>query len=717
MSLFASISSSEDIVKRDSPPSSRNVIWFDTSHKIPQIKIFDNLKNDWVVLNTDDEIEVSLIPPSSTSKIWLDLSTFTFKVYVDEIWKTVGGNSSSGGTGETSLKVGTTTISANPIELEAGSGVTLQADSTSNKLTISSTGSGSVGLPISANDVTETSEKQFLSASKKAQIDGNIAELASHSQRLSNLENGQVTSSDEKVKLNALDATSGYLEDKLDNMTIQSSGGKLTAKTLDGLQSSITELNFLQGVNSNIQQQINNVSGVSNFRGVFTTLTDLQATLNPMAGEYAIVSNGSSSAYYFYYDSIWNYSHETTGASSINIDSGTIGILPKSRYEKQDASETPFTDISGKITSTNMKDALIEVFLKSENIKSSVAGILGSPLLSSDTLDQLKTKLSTLKINLAQAITDKGVVSYPYNTLEEMTNKVKAIPNVSIQGKLKSTSKLNITAPRSISIQLSEPLKVEDIATTVLQYVGNDTGVVHYSAEYNNGEASSFTYDPNGIIFDGFMNIKDKWNYTLTEVELDSLYETEEIDFSQFVDFSGDLTVDTVGKLASFNGLKSTSEVIKASGDISLVGVESLDKINLITSTLGNGISKLAISFDSGLTWIAYDGLNWINLNVDDKTDFKLKGMNKSVVDTLTDMQLSIARNESNTIRFAYYLERPLYSDVAKNDKIELVVSMRGRNELTSTSFYNYSYDNSTKILSFNFKLNGTYTINYLDGV
>lgn len=381
------------------------------------------------------------------------------------------------------------------------------------------------------------------------------------------------------------------------------------------------------------------------------------------------------------------------------------------------ASQMPIVDSNNNLSATNVEDAITELFTYANNGKNSIATAVGSPLNASDTFSNMSTKIQQLKVSLSNAITEKGVVTHSYNTIDEMANNILVIPTVSISGTVKSTDKLNITAPYTHEIILNESLHIEDVVTTVLQYTENNSGVVHYNADYNNGESSNFTFNPNYVVFDGFMKLKDEWIYNLSVVQANSYFESDEIDFSQFTDFGNDLILDIDTKKATIKGLQSTSEVIIASGNISLIGVESIDNINWTNIIGGDGISRLAISFDNALTWKAFNGTEWIDVDINNEVDFKSKGMNNSIVDTLTNVELSVVRGDSNVIRFAYYIERPTYLDDAKNDSITMSVTMKGYNIIAPNSSFDYSYDSLTRKLSYNFKNSGTYKISYVDSM
>lgn len=64
--------------------------------------------------------------------------------------------------------------------------------------------------------------------------------------------NQTVSGTDEKVKLISSSTSSDYLGNLIDNSTIQISNNKIVAKSLDGQTVTLTELNYISGLNENI---------------------------------------------------------------------------------------------------------------------------------------------------------------------------------------------------------------------------------------------------------------------------------------------------------------------------------------------------------------------------------------------------------------------------------------------------------------------------------
>lgn len=575
---------------------------------------------------------------------------------------------------------------------------------------------------ISANDVIESTSRQFVTPSQKAQIDSNTAEIDSLNQRLHNLENKEFQS-DHKVKM-GVDDIEGYLSEKVDNDTIKIFNNKLYVKKLYGMIATIEEINALQGIEGNIQQQLNALTSIGNFSTSVENYSDLLNIEEPKNSDMVIVINDETrenkSTIYVFNGIEWQFSGEFKGGeirdfttNPINLETETTGLLPSSKIENVKATQVTIDDLAGYFNSDNVEDALVELFQFANSGKESVAQAIGYPLSKGDTFSEMVAKIEQLKVLIASAIMEKGVAAYPYNTLQEMANKIKTIPNVSLDAGIKRKSKINIVAPYTYEIELDEPLRIEDIAVTVLEYVGDDSNVVHYQSEYNNSESTSFNYNERYVVFDGRMRLNDKYSYNVNVISNDDhdFYESEEIDLNEFVDFSGSVNINTSS--VNITALPHP-QVVVANGDILLTGVDSIDKIEWENNESGNGKALIAMSFDSGDTFYAYKNGTWIQVNI--YNDFEVVGNNLEEINKLTDEEFKLLRNESDTLRFAYYLNQPTFNDKAENNRIRLYVTMQGYNVVADTSKYNYDYDVENKKLVFNFTQNGTYTFTYVDG-
>lgn len=408
---------------------------------------------------------------------------------------------------------------------------------------ISSSGGGT-SLPISANDVTETVNKQFIEGTLKSQITSNTSTLNNQELRLVNVEStiSTISTSDEKVKLNSL-GTSGYLEDFIDNSTLIVSNNKLVVTNIQGINATISEINSLQGVSGNIQAQINSLNSIGNFSTTIMSYAELSNILNPQPQDMVIVltdeTHGNNSTIYIYNGSSWVYSGDFKGGevrdfvtNPINLGTESSGILQKSKYEKQNASETLISDTNNNFTSTNVEDALAELFQYVNSGKNGVATSIGSPLNSSDKFSTMVEKINQLKNTFASNNTKKGVTTYSYEPLIQMIDKVLSIPNISLMGTVSRKSKINISAPYNLEVILNESLNLSDITSTLIEFVNGESGVVHYSLDFDNGDKSNFI-DNKYVEFVGYMQIKKDYVLPMEKVSIDGISNIYSYEFSK----------------------------------------------------------------------------------------------------------------------------------------------------------------------------------------
>jgi hypothetical protein len=126
------------------------------------------------------------------------------------------------------------------------------------------------------------------------------------------------------------------------------------AETLDGLTASITELNYVTGVTSNIQSQINALSNAANFTGSVSTKADLSGILTPQANDMVIViadeDNDGKSTIYLYNGSAWIFVGEFKSemrdftAYPINLATEVVGVLPETYISADIVREADFTN-------------------------------------------------------------------------------------------------------------------------------------------------------------------------------------------------------------------------------------------------------------------------------------------------------------------------------------------------------------------------------------
>lgn len=308
-------------------------------------------------------------------------------------------------------------------------------------------------------------------------VNGLQTELTNHNIRIQNLE-------DE------------IPDDIVDGETIITENGKLVAKSIAGAEVTTDEINKLKGVTENVQAQINALNSVGNFSTTVDTYAELSG-LNVSNNDMVIVledetKNGSSTIY-IYNGNEYVFAGEFKAGemrdfvlNPINLATETTDILPKSRYEKQNASETAFTDNTGKITATNVQDAIKQVYQRAEQNTGGGSGyvswsnITGKPSTFPSTIAQVQglqeqldtvfTQVSSGKLSLETAIETKGVKvnkSSDIATFDELRMAILAI----VTGTGESTGNdLRMAIDDVISIDFQQPT-----ATNPTEYINYPT--------------------------------------------------------------------------------------------------------------------------------------------------------------------------------------------------------------------------------------------------
>jgi hypothetical protein len=142
------------------------------------------------------------------------------------------------------------------------------------------------------------------------------------------------------------------------------------------------------------------------------------------------------------------------------------------------------------------------------------------------------------------------------------------------------------------------------------------------------------------------------------------------------------------------NGIKSTKAMAIANGDISKKVANNIDFFELVNTQSGNGKIRIVVSNDKGITWYTTsdNGTTWtnLNLNIPLKDYISLNSTELTNWNTSRDTILANGINPvgmniinfntlvGDTIRFAYVLERPLYSDVSLIDTLRWQIDAIG---------------------------------------
>ena len=186
-------------------------------------------------------------------------------------------------------------------------------------------------------------------------------------------EYGSGVGTDEKVKLTSTSTDAKYLNELIDNSTIEvdTDNECLVVKKIEGQTVTVAEINFLAGVTANVQTQINNLSKSMTMYGVFSTKADLLASVSPapVDGNTAIViadeDNNNKQMTYIYIasNSAWTQVAESTITvrdfitDPINLDTETTGILSK---DKIDTAIARLADVLDKTTYQGSGEGIVK---------------------------------------------------------------------------------------------------------------------------------------------------------------------------------------------------------------------------------------------------------------------------------------------------------------------------------------------------------------------
>ena len=186
-------------------------------------------------------------------------------------------------------------------------------------------------------------------------------------------EYGSGVGTDETVKLTSTSTDAKYLNELIDNSTIEvdTNNECLVVKKIDGQTATVAEINFLTGVTANVQEQINNLSKSMTMYGVFGTKADLLASISPapVDGNTAIViadeDNNNKQMTYIYIasNSAWTQVAESSvtvrdfTTNPINLDTETTGTLSK---DKIDTAIARLADVLDKATYVGSADGIVK---------------------------------------------------------------------------------------------------------------------------------------------------------------------------------------------------------------------------------------------------------------------------------------------------------------------------------------------------------------------
>lgn len=137
-------------------------------------------------------------------------------------------------------------------------------------------------------------------------------------------------------------------------------------------------------------------------------------------------------------------------------------------------------------TDKTLKGSLNELFTNANNLKLDWVGVVGSPLLASDTSAQLKSKTQTLKNTMATNLTNKGQSASGNESLQSLVNKIVNINT----GKKFATG-----TARSIVKEYDEVIRITGLAfAPSLIYVYSSPVFFAFASKYFDGTSNGIRY-------------------------------------------------------------------------------------------------------------------------------------------------------------------------------------------------------------------------------
>lgn len=324
-------------------------------------------------------------------------------------------------------------------------------------------------------------------------------------------------------------------------------------------------------------------------------------------------------------------------------------------------------------------------------------------------LDELFTFVSDGKDLIATAITDKGIDAEGSETFDQLYSKILSLASNRTQ------VKLNIDSSEVKKIDLPHSIQTTELLTTVFKYSPNDTETALYHCEFDNTDEENFIFN-SSITFDGSMGMDDQIDYipaTIVTLDDDIIYESDVMDVNNFlrlynVEFNDETPEYIITSIPE-------PTIVEPVSDIDISGIEKMTNITLNSNIEGQGVLKILISFDEGSSYQSWSDGEWVNVNISNLNDVGNYGMSTETINELEETEIEQLRNKSHSLRFAYYLEKNEIDDVVETDSISVDVIMLGEDVLATTDEVEIYLNEDKNQINYDFKISGTFTINYLN--
>ncbi|WP_147565162.1 hypothetical protein [Clostridium tyrobutyricum] len=120
--------------------------------------------------------------------------------------------------------------------------------------------------------------------------------------------------------------------------------------------------------------------------------------------------------------------------------------------------------------------------------------------------------------------------------------------------------------------------------------------------------------------------------------------------------------------------IKPKPTIVNMNDDILFSEAYIKDIINAVVTldNTGSGIIVFIVSTDSGVSWKVWNGSSWVLVDITNIEDVKSKGMPAAVLQGITEAQWTSIGLSNKKIRFGWYMEVTVSSDVLKLKEIRI---------------------------------------------
>ncbi len=395
----------------------------------------------------------------------------------------------------------------------------------------------------------------------------------------------------------------------------------------------------------------------------------------------------------------------TTDSNKLYVGKGQTNLPVPVKMDSQNVNFT-----NNDFESTNVSEALNELFQFANSGKTQIATAIGDPITSENTFSEMATAIGNEKDKIKTFINRAEGNATSSDSLSLLTNQLEDVRV------FRQTVKFRKAPNSTTTIQLLDIVPEDRLVVTPLIRVNDDvepnkqTRVI---ATFDNGDEEDFEPYPNDYVefSGGTAKLKNDYSYTLYD-DIPNIQVTN-INISEFLGLK-EITINPTTIT-----LKAVPKprIIKASGDIDIQ-----DVIDIVQTINNSSLSaNFAISFDSGNRWFGTTSgtsdFNWQQINMNDVNDFEAKTTWRILyIDSLHALRYLDANQNPNTIRFAYLLKDGSYNTAAKtilnSMSIDVVINGTFVPEQRGNAFF---YDDVSGVITVNHSSYDTYMINYLD--